>query len=208
MKQRRIGLLGGTFDPIHIGHLVMADRAREQLDLDQIIFLPAGVPPHKQHEQHTSVRHRLAMLDLALNGRHEFVLSDRDIRPDRPSYTVELLREFRHDHPESELVFIIGGDSLRDFPTWHDPEGIISLARLGVADRPGATIPDDVFKKVPGLKAAVMPIESPLLDISGTDLRTRIANGSSVHYLIPEAVIGYIRLHSLYRESSPLLGSR
>lgn len=200
MSHRRIGLIGGTFDPIHVGHLVIADRAREQLDLDQVIFLPAGLPPHKQYEQHTRIRHRLAMLDLAITGMREFVLSDRDIRPDRPSYTVELLREFRHDNPDTEFVFIIGGDSLRDFPTWHDPGGIISLAKLGVANRPDVAIPESVFQQVPGLAGAVLPIESPLLDISATDLRNRLANGNSVRYLMPDAVIAYIRLHSLYRD--------
>ena len=200
MTTQRIGLLGGTFDPIHIGHLVIADRAREQLDLDQVIFLPAGVPPHKRDEQHTSVRHRLAMLDLAITGRHDFVLSDRDIRPDRPSYTVELLREFRRDHPEKELVFIIGADSLRDFPTWHDPEGIVALARLGVADRPDVDVPPDVFQRVRGLSEALLPVRSPLLDISATELRERIAAGYSVQYLIPDEVMSYIRRHGLYRD--------
>jgi nicotinate-nucleotide adenylyltransferase len=161
------------------------------------------LPPHKQHEQHTSIRHRLAMLDLALTGRHDFVLSDRDIRPDRPSYTVELLREFRHDNPDTELIFIIGGDSLRDFPTWHDPGGIIRLAKLGVADRPDAVVPPEVFERVPGLAGCVLPIASPLLDISATDLRERLARGQSVQYLIPDAVIAYIRLHGLYADPVP-----
>jgi nicotinate-nucleotide adenylyltransferase len=201
MTRQRIGLIGGTFDPVHIGHLVIADRAREQLHLDRIIFLPAGIPPHKQQGHHAHAAHRLAMLELALAGHANAAVSDRDIRPGRPSFTLDLLRDFDRDYPDADLFFIIGGDSLRDFPTWHEPDAIIRLATLAVANRPGAEVPDDVFLQVQGLKQAVAYVDSPLLDISATDLRNRVAAGLSIDHLVPARVIDYIAEHRLYTDN-------
>jgi nicotinate-nucleotide adenylyltransferase len=202
MTRKRMGLLGGTFDPVHIGHLVIADRAREQLHLDQIIFLPAGIPPHKQQGHHAAPAHRLAMLELALASNAHESVSDRDIRPGRQSFTLELLRDFGRDHPDTDLFFIIGGDSLRDFPTWHEPNAIIQLATLAVANRPGAEIPIEVFQQVQGLKQAVEYVDSPLLDISATDLRNRVAAGLSIEHLVLAGVIDYIARHRLYVDSA------
>jgi nicotinate-nucleotide adenylyltransferase len=202
MKRQRqeIGLIGGTFDPIHIGHLVIAERAMEQLHLDSVIFLPAGIPPHKQDDSHTGARHRLAMTRLAIADRLGFTVSDRDIRPDRPSYTVDLLRDLKADHPDARLTFIVGADSLRDFPTWHDPEGIIRIARLAVAGRPDVSTPESAFDEVVGLEEAVVKIDVPLLDISATELRERLGRGLSVRYLVPDAVLAYIEEHRIFRE--------
>jgi nicotinate-nucleotide adenylyltransferase len=200
--KRNLGLIGGTFDPIHIGHLVIADRAMEQLELDALIFLPAGSPPHKRERQHTEPDHRIEMTRLAIEGRTEFSISELDVRPDRPSYTVDLLGEIQAENPDASLTFIIGGDSLRDFPTWHDPGGIIRIARLAVADRPDVEIPESVFDDVPGLKEAVVSIRSPLLEISGTELRRRIADGHSARYLVPDAVLAYIEEHEIYSKQA------
>jgi nicotinate-nucleotide adenylyltransferase len=138
------------------------------------------------------------MLELALAGDATASVSDRDVRPGHASFTLDLLRGFGHDHPGADLFFIIGGDSLRDFPTWHEPKSIIQLAQLAVANRPGATVPEDVFHQVPGLREAVHYVESPLLEISATDLRNRTAAGLSLAHLVPAAVIDYIAKHRLY----------
>jgi nicotinate-nucleotide adenylyltransferase len=198
-QRQEIGLIGGTFDPIHIGHLVIAERAMEQLGLDGVIFLPAGVPPHKQDETHTEARHRLAMTRLATGDREGFTVSDRDIRPDRPSFTVDLLRDLKADNPDANLTFIIGADSLRDFPTWHEPEGIVRIATLAVAGRPDVDTPESAFERVVGLKEAVVKIDVPLLDISGTDLRERLKQGRSIRYLVPDVVLAYIEEHQIFR---------
>jgi nicotinate-nucleotide adenylyltransferase len=200
MSRESIGLIGGTFDPIHIGHLVIAERALEQLDLDAVVFLPAGLPPHKQDESHTAPEHRMEMTRLAIAGRLRFRLSDRDIRPDRASYTVELLRDIKADNPDANLTFIFGADSLRDFATWKDPEGIVRIARLAVAERPEVSVTPDVFARVRGLREAIDWIESPLLDISATELRERVAKGLSVRNLVPDDVLSYIETHNLYRQ--------
>ena len=200
MSRESIGLIGGTFDPIHIGHLVIAERAQEQLELDAVVFLPAGLPPHKQDESHTEPEHRLAMTRLAIAGYRQFRLSDRDVRPDRASFTVELLRDVKAENPEANLTFIVGADSLRDFATWKDPEGIVRISRLAVAARPDVVLSDDIYDQVRGLREAVDWIESPLLDISATDLRDRIARNLSVRNLVPDDVLEYIEHHALYRQ--------
>lgn len=202
MTRQRIGLLGGTFDPIHIGHLVIAERAMEQLNLARVIFLPAGLPPHKRDEVHSAAQHRLIMTKLAIGDRLEFSVSDRDIRLDTPSLTVDLLRDMKAENPDANLVFIAGADSLRDFPTWNDPEGIVRLAQLAIADRPDVIVPEDIFDRVRGLREAIVHVETPLLDISATDLRQRIAESLSVRFLIPDVVIAYIERNGLYRHMS------
>lgn len=198
MTRRQLGLIGGTFDPVHIGHLVIAERACQQLGLEGVVFVPAGRPPHKDDRRHSDPSHRFEMTRLAIQGNPRFSISDRDIRPDRASFTVDLLRDIKADMPDANLTFIIGGDSLRDFPTWHDPEGIVRLARLAVARRPEAHVPDDVFDHVRGLREAVTFIDAPLMDISATDLRQRVASGQSIRYLVREDVWTYIEEHRLY----------
>lgn len=199
MKRQELGVIGGTFDPIHIGHLVVAQRSMEELGLDGVIFVPAGTPPHKLDRHHTAVEHRMAMTRLAIAGNYRFSISDRDIRPDRPSYTVDLLRDLKADYPDANLTFIIGGDSLRDFPTWHDPEGIVRLARIAVVRRPGAEVPESVYEEVRGLREAAHMVDAPLLDVSATDLRARASRGQSIQYLVPDAVWAYVRERQLYR---------
>lgn len=199
MTRENIGLMGGTFDPIHIGHLVIAQRAMEQLDLDAVIFLPAGVPPHKQDDEHTSASHRVAMTRLAIEGSPDFRLSERDVREDRASFTVDLLRDVKADNPDANLTFIIGADSLRDFPEWREPEAIVRLARLAVADRPEVDIPEDIYQIVRGLREAIYWIDAPLLDISATELRDRICQGATVQHLVPVSVLAYIEQWQLYR---------
>ncbi|MEJ7838673.1 MAG: nicotinate-nucleotide adenylyltransferase [Thermomicrobiales bacterium] len=199
MTHENIGLMGGTFDPIHIGHLVIAQRAMEQLDLNAVIFLPAGLPPHKQDEEHTSAIHRVAMTRLAIESVPNFRISERDVREDRASYTVDLLRDVKADNPDANLTFIIGADSLRDFARWREPEAIVRIARLAVAARPEVSVPEDIYQQVRGLREAIDWIESPLLDIAATELRDRISRGATVQHLVPASVLAYIQQRKLYR---------
>ncbi len=196
-----LGILGGTFDPIHIGHLVLASYAMDALDLDDIWFMPAQPPPHKQGEI-TPVQHRVAMCELAVSLDRRFSLSELDLTDSAPSYTVDLLSRVREATPESDLFFLLGADSLASLPTWKNPEGILELARIGVVERPGTTIDTRTIAAVPGLDSRLLQFESPLIDLSSTEIRARRMRGQSITYLVPEAVEDYIVEHGLYRSNS------
>lgn len=195
---KRLGILGGTFDPIHIGHLVMASYAIDALDLDQVWFMPAQTPPHKKREI-TDVVHRAEMVRLAVNLDSRFAFSDMDLRGDRPSYTSELLTLLGDSLAGTELFFLIGADSLATFSTWHDPEVILEKAVLGVAERPGSTIDDSVRTSVDGLATRIREFDSPLIELSSTEIRERRAHHKSITYLVPEVVENYIVENGLYR---------
>jgi nicotinate-nucleotide adenylyltransferase len=196
----RIGVLGGSFDPPHVGHLVVAEEARVQLDLARVVFVPAGLPPHKQDRQLTPAHHRVEMTTRALAANPYFHLSAIDTERSGPSYSVETVRLFRADWGrEAEIFFIVGLDMLADLPNWHRPEELIQLCRLAVADRPGYTVDMLALEvSVPGVAARVDWVSVPLLEISSTDLRCRIGEGRSVRYYVPPAVEAYIRAHGLY----------
>ncbi|MGB3330499.1 MAG: nicotinate-nucleotide adenylyltransferase, partial [Thermomicrobiales bacterium] len=193
-----LGIFGGTFDPIHIGHLAVAERACDELGLDGVVFVPALQPPHKPHRIISPIEDRVEMLRLAIQGNPRFSWSDVDMRPDEPSYTVSMLERMRDQFPGTELSFIVGEDSLRDFATWHEPERILELARLVVADRPGIDVDESVYAEVPRLRSRVVRFAAPLLEVSSTDLRRRVAEGYSIRYLVPERVFEYIRQRGLY----------
>lgn len=195
---KRLGVLGGTFDPIHIGHLVMASYAIDALDLDQVWFMPAQTPPHKQREI-TDVRHRSEMCRRAVSLDSRFEFSNLDLRGDEPSYTSELLTRLHEDMPATDLVFLIGTDSLASFPTWNEPQAILQLAYLGVAERPGSPVPADVLDAIPGLRERVMEFDSPLIELSSTEIRQRRSEGKSITYLVPQDVEDYIVENGLYR---------
>lgn len=195
---RRLGILGGTFDPVHIGHLVMASYAMDALDLDRVWFMPAQTPPHK-HGQITPVMHRAAMCRLAANLDGRFDFSDLDIRGSAPSYTSELLATLHALLPHTELVFLLGADSLTELPTWHEPETILSLATIGVAERPGTVIDDAVRNALPGLAERILEFQSPLIELSSTEIRIRRQERKSITYLVPEVVEDYIIEHGLYQ---------
>jgi len=192
----RVGILGGSFDPIHFGHLIMAENACDQLGLDAVVFAPAGSPPHKPDQQLAPGLDRLAMIRAAIEERDEFTISTIDMDRDGPSYTWKLLERYTGDHPEAVVHFVMGGDSLQDFATWSRPERVLELARIAVIERPGfvSNVPD-----VPGLKERIDVIETPLCDVSSTDIRQRVATGKSIRYLVPEAVREYIAARGLYR---------
>lgn len=195
---KRLGILGGTFDPIHIGHLVMASYAIDALELDKVWFMPAQTPPHK-HRVITNVEHRSAMVQLAVNLDTRFAYSDLDLRGDRPSYTSELLSTVHAEMPDTEIVFLVGADSLTSFRTWHEPETILKHASLGVAERPGSTIDQRIRGSVPGLSERIHEFDSPLIELSSTEIRDRRQQGKSITYLVPEVVENYILERGLYR---------
>jgi nicotinate-nucleotide adenylyltransferase len=195
----RIGVLGGTFDPIHIGHLVVADNALQQLQLDIVLFVPAGFPPHKRAHEISRQADRKAMIEIAIADRNEFRVSDIDLNREGPSFTFELLRRIDAEFTPSELFFIMGADSLRDFSSWSHPETILQIARLAVAGRPGVEISESVLRGVPGLQERLRMLDSPLSHVSSTALRLRLRRGQTIRYLIPQDVHNYIVHRKLYQ---------
>lgn len=194
-----IGILGGTFDPIHLGHLVMATYAASELHLDRVLLMPAQTPPHKRDREITASTHRLAMVRAAAAEDPHLEISELDLESDEPSYTALLLERMAQTHAGDDLSFIIGADSLRDLPTWHRPDLVIERARIAVARRPGIGIDDEVLDGLPGLRGRVAIFESPLIDISSTAIRNRVRDGLSITWSVPHAVEAYILDQGLYR---------
>lgn len=196
---QRIGLVGGTFDPPHIVHLVLAEFASDALKLDHIWFLPAADPPHKDGTR-IPIEHRLEMLHLAIADRPDFAISRIDIDRPGPHYTVETLRLLRNEYPDAEFYFVMGGDSLRDFPRWSRPAELLELCYFVVMGRPDIEIAPDMHDAIlPKLKDRVIIIDSPMLGFSSTEIAARLRMGKSVRYLVPDAVLDYIEKNGLYR---------
>jgi nicotinate-nucleotide adenylyltransferase len=196
----RLGIFGGTFDPIHLGHLILAEQCRESCVLDQVWFVVAGAPPHKPGER-TAVAHRLEMVRIAVAGHPAFVVSDIEAVGPGAHYSVETLAAIRADHPGDELLFLIGADSLADLPGWREPERIAQLATIVVVNRPGI---DRVnLANPPNFGPGARPIMSvmiPPIGIASSDLRRRLAEGRTIRYLVPRGVEAYIEAHGLYRQ--------
>ncbi|MEK7330297.1 MAG: nicotinate-nucleotide adenylyltransferase [Candidatus Eisenbacteria bacterium] len=192
---RRIGLFGGTFDPPHLGHLALAEHARDRLRLDEVRFIPAGQPPHKRGEPITSAAGRVAMARLAVRGNPAFTVSTIETRRGGPSFTIKTLREVAAEAPRARLYLLLGADSLDDFASWRDPEAILRLVTLVVAHRPGAGGPR---RGVPGGRRVVR-LDNAELALSSSLVRVRVRAGRSVRYLVPDAVAAYIARHRLYR---------
>lgn len=199
--RRRIGILGGTFDPVHIGHLHIAMCAKHDLGLDEVVLMPAGSPPHKPDQPVTDATTRLEMIDTAIRNVPGLVSSDLDIGAHAPSYTSDLLQTYRIQHPDTDLWFIIGSDSLRDFPGWHEPNAILSQARLAVAERPGWPI-DQLLDhpEVPALRASVDRFSSVPIALSATTIRERIGMRLPVDWLVPQDVLTFIERAAWYRK--------
>lgn len=197
----RVGVLGGTFDPIHIGHLAAAEEVRVRLALERVVFVPAGLPPHKLHLDVTPTEHRLKMVQLAIADNPHFTLSRVDIDRFGPSYTVDTVELLRDEYgPEAELYFIMGSDSLAELLIWHQPERLIRLCRVVALTRPGHRVDlEELDHLLPGAIARVQLLDMLLLQISSTDLQRRVRMGLSIKYLVPPAVEAYIRQHGLYR---------
>lgn len=198
----RVGVLGGTFDPVHLGHLILAEEARAGLGLDRLLLMPAAQPWRKAERDVTSARHRLAMLQLAVADNPDFDVSTIEIDRGGPTYTAETLAALRSELGESaELIFIVGEDALLDMPHWRDPAGILRLARLGVAARPGNPPIDlpALERTLPRLGERILIISMPQIDISSTDIRRRVREDGTIRYLVPQPVQEYIAAHRLYR---------
>jgi nicotinate-nucleotide adenylyltransferase len=199
----RIGIFGGTFDPVHLGHLILAEQCREQGDLDQVWFVPAPRPPQKEGQVITRFEQRVEMLQLALAGNPTFRVDE--VEKDRigPSYTVDTLTELKRRHPEDELFLLIGGDSLIDLPSWREPARIVEQAALMVVSRIGATLPSAQELRArlalaEGTALRLEVVQAPRIDIASRDLRARAILGRSLRYFVPRAVEVYIQEKKLY----------
>jgi nicotinate-nucleotide adenylyltransferase len=205
----RLGLYGGSFDPVHYGHLLLAECCREELQLDAVWFLPAAISPFKKEQSQTPARHRVEMLKLALAGHATMNVSTIEIDRGGVSYTVDTLNEIHAQQPLAEMFFLMGADSLRDLPTWREPARICELAIPVVAARASHPPVDyDVLRNLvsPGRLEAIRSrqVTVPLIDLSSTDLRRRVSEGKSIRYRTPRAVEKYIETHGLYRpEAAP-----
>lgn len=200
MKERAIGLLGGTFDPPHVGHLWLAEAAREQLGLDSVLFLPVGTPPHKEGRVVTAVPHRLAMTQLAIQDNPAFALDTTDSDRSPPHTTVTLLPQIQARFSEAQLWLLIGADSLRDLPTWVEPQRLVQQCRLAVLPRPGVEVDwESLETAVPHIQHATHWLDGPSVALSATQIRRWAEAGRSLRYLTPPVVLAYIQQHGLYR---------
>ena len=199
----RIGILGGTFNPPHLGHLVCAQEAYIQLSLARVMLVPTRIPPHKAVDDEPGALHRLEMCRLAIQGDEQRLeVCDLEIEREGPSYTVDTLEELHSLNPDSELFLILGADIAAGLPGWHQPERVLSIATVAVAERPGTSreAVDQALRSVPGGENGRF-FDMPVIDISSTMLRRRARTGESTRYLVPEAVRDYIDRHQLYRGS-------
>jgi nicotinate-nucleotide adenylyltransferase len=197
----RIGVLGGTFNPPHVGHLVCAQEAYVRLELDQVLWIPARIPPHKELPDDPGTDHRLALCRLAIRGDERFAVSELELRREGPSYTVDTLEELHATAQDSELYLIVGGDIAAGLPEWHEAERVLSLATLAVVGRQGtarASIESALGRFERG--GRVRFFSMPQIAVSSTLVRRRVRAGEPIRYLVPDAVARYIERHSLYAD--------
>lgn len=200
----RLGIYGGTFDPVHYGHLLLAECCREQCRLDQVWFMPAASPPHKSAAQVAPAEHRAAMLELALGGHESLLVSRLELNRGGVSYTVDTLRALSAEDASRELFFLMGADSLHDLPNWREPGAICELATLVFVDRPGQP-PIDVGALSAWTSAERVArfeqhrVTMPLIDLTSRDIRRRVADGQSIRFRTPRAVEAHVQAHGLYR---------
>ncbi|WP_372789332.1 nicotinate-nucleotide adenylyltransferase [Paraconexibacter sp.] len=200
----KVGILGGTFNPPHIGHLVSAAEASEQLGLDRVLLMPVFLPPHKEAHADPGPQARLELCELAVAGDPRLEVSSLEVDRGGPSYTVDTLRAIHAAHPEDDLTFIVGGDMAQSLPTWREPEGVLRLATLAVAEREGVER-EDVRERLAGLAGAerVVFFDMPRLDVSSSLLRRRVSEGRSIRHLVPDAVAERIAQRGWYRRGEP-----
>jgi nicotinate-nucleotide adenylyltransferase len=194
----RLGVFGGTFDPIHLGHLRAAENALESLELDQVAFVPAGTPPHRVLPS-SSALDRYAMTALATASHPRFAVSDAELRREGPSYTVDTVAGLRNESPDAEVFVIVGSDTFPEMATWKEHERLRSLCTVAVVSRPGEAGPDDDRSGRGGPGSGVARVEGPGLEISASAIRGRVRQRKSIRYLVPDAVAEYIAKRALYR---------
>ena len=206
MAGQRIGLLGGTFDPIHLGHLLLAVHSHEELDLDRVIFIPARLPPHKT-EPVVGPADRLQMVRLAVGDDDRFLVCDCEVSRDEPSYTIDTVGQFQQSlGDDTHLFWLIGSDMLADLPSWHEVGRLVDMVEIVVVSR-ASQPPADFSSLRPTLtteqinRIQAHAIEVPLIDVSSTMVRRRIRLGQSVRYFLPESVEKHILKHKLYQQS-------
>ena len=202
----RLGILGGTFDPPHYAHLILAQHAYEELNLTKVLFVPAGVPPHKT-DTRTLVEDRLTMLKMAIECNDHFELSRVEVDRPGPHYTIDTVRTIQQQNPDAELFFIMGGDVYRDLPNWDRPQEMFATCKLAVAvmRRPGFGNPhlrlDMHDGVIPDLAQNALLLSSPLVEFSSTDIVERLLQGRSVRYMVPDDILEFIFGHGLYEET-------
>jgi nicotinate-nucleotide adenylyltransferase len=195
----RIGILGGTFNPPHLGHLVAAQEAYRELDLDRVVLIPAGIPPHKPVDDEPGPQHRLELCRLAVGDDERFTVSDLELRRDGPSFTVDTLKTLRTQSPSDDLFLILGGDIAAGLPNWHEPERVLELATVAIAKRRGtakAAVQGALAQLTGGERARFF--EMPRIGISSTMVRRRVRAGQPIRYFVPDGVMHYIETHGLY----------
>lgn len=195
-----IGILGGTFNPPHLGHLICAQEAHEQLGLHRVLLMPAGVPPHKAADDDPGGARRAELCRLAVGDDERFEVSELELRRDGPSYTVDTLRALGDQRPDDELTWVVGGDMAASLGDWHEPEEILRLAAIAVAERAGAGR-DRIAARVSSLRGAerIAYLDMPRIDVSSSLVRERVGAGRSIRYLVPDAVARAIVVGGLYR---------
>ena len=205
MKKERIGIFGGTFDPPHLGHLILACEIRAQLKLDRLLWVLTPNPPHKLDRVITPLKDRLAMVHLAIDDNPFFELSKVEIEREGPHYTIETLHIIQRKNPNSNLIYLMGGDSLHNLPSWHRPEEIISACyEIGVMRRPGDLIDLSELDKIfPNLRPKLRYVDAPLLEIASSEIRRRAKAGLPIRYYLADAVYGYIQENRLYDFKQP-----
>jgi nicotinate-nucleotide adenylyltransferase len=200
-----VGILGGTFNPPHIGHLICAQEALVCLQLDTVVWIPAGVPPHREVEDDPGAEARYEMCDLTVSSDERFALSRVEIDREGPSYTSDTLRSLRNSSPDDELFLILGGDQAASLRSWHEPEEVLTLATIAVVERTGWPRPA-IGVKLSGLRGAerLVFFDMPRVDISSSMVRRRAREGKPIRYLVTDAVANYIGAQSLYGSSTPV----
>jgi|NGEPerStandDraft_6_1074524.scaffolds.fasta_scaffold73156_2 nicotinate-nucleotide adenylyltransferase len=198
-----MGILGGTFNPPHLGHLVCAQEAYRELELDRVMFIPARMPPHKPVEHEPGAQHRLELCRRAVGADERFAVSDLELGRAGPSYTVDTLQELTSHTPQTELFLIVGGDIAAGLPRWREPERVLELATLAIATRRGTarSSVDAALEVLPGGERARF-FSMPRIGVSSTMVRRRVRTGQPVRYLVPDAVSEYIAEHRLYAEAA------
>jgi nicotinate-nucleotide adenylyltransferase len=196
----RVGVLGGTFDPIHLGHLILAEEARDQLNLSVVYFVPAGNPPHKQGRRLAPAEDRLHMIELAIAGNEAFRASRADIDRAGPHYTLDMVRILQSQLPQcGELYFLMGYDSLAEFPTWHRARDLLAACHLVALTRYDVPLDWQYLEShLPGIRERVTLLDMPELEIASHQIQARIRSDRTIRYLVPDAACAYIAEHHLY----------